>query len=91
MRQRGDGNNANYMAVKSGRVYRFRATATHEFIVTLSKEAKGHGVTAMDFETLLDFGLHARPLTSALDSECLLIEPTETETKEEMEPLLSTR
>ncbi len=61
--------------------------ATHEFIVTLSKEAKTQGVTAMDFaKRLLDFGLHA-PTTyfPLLIPECLLIEPTETETKEEMD------
>ena len=64
--------------------------ATHEFIVTLSKEAKGHGVTAMDFaKRLLDFGLHA-PTTyfPLLIPECLLIEPTETETKEEMDAFI---
>ena len=43
--------------------------------------------TAMDFaKRLLDFGLHA-PTTyfPLLIPECLLIEPTETETKEEMD------
>jgi glycine dehydrogenase subunit 2 len=58
--------------------------------VTLSKEAKGHGVTAMDFaKRLLDFGLHA-PTTyfPLLIPECLLIEPTETETKEEMDAFI---
>ena len=58
--------------------------------MTLSKEAKGHGVTAMDFaKRLLDFGLHA-PTTyfPLLIPECLLIEPTETETKEEMDAFI---
>ena len=55
--------------------------ATHEFIVTLKKQAKGLGVTAMDFaKRLLDFGYHA-PTTyfPLLVPECFLIEPTETE------------
>ena len=61
--------------------------ASHEFIVTLRKEAKTWGVTAMDFaKRLLDYGFHA-PTTyfPLLVAECLLIEPTETETKEELD------
>jgi len=61
--------------------------ATHEFIVTLSKEAKETGVNAMDFaKRLLDYGYHA-PTTyfPLLVPECLLIEPTETESREEMD------
>ncbi len=58
--------------------------ATHEFIVTLKKEAKEWGVNTMDFaKRLLDYGFHA-PTTyfPLLVPECLLIEPTETEPRE---------
>jgi glycine dehydrogenase subunit 2 len=61
--------------------------ATHEFIVTLKRQAKEQGVTAMDFaKRLLDFGYHA-PTTyfPLLVPECLLIEPTETEAREELD------
>lgn len=61
--------------------------AAHEFIVTLKKQAKEMGVTAGDFaKRLLDFGYHA-PTTyfPLLVPECLLIEPTETEAKEELD------
>ena len=61
--------------------------ATHEFIVTLQKEASSLGVNAMDFaKRLLDYGFHA-PTTyfPLLVPECLLIEPTETETKAELD------
>jgi glycine dehydrogenase subunit 2 len=61
--------------------------ASHEFIVTLKKQAKEHGVTAMDFaKRLLDENYHA-PTTyfPLLVPECLLIEPTETEAKEEID------
>ena len=61
--------------------------ASHEFIVTLRQEAKSLGVTAMDFaKRLLDYGFHA-PTTyfPLLVPECLLIEPTETETKAELD------
>ena len=61
--------------------------ASHEFILTLRKEAKELGVSTMDFaKRLLDYGYHA-PTTyfPLLVPECLLIEPTETETKEELD------
>ncbi len=55
--------------------------ASHEFIITLRREARELGTTAMDFaKRLLDYGFHA-PTTyfPLLVPECLLIEPTETE------------
>jgi glycine dehydrogenase subunit 2 len=61
--------------------------ASHEFIVTLKRQAKELGVTAMDFaKRLLDFEFHA-PTTyfPLLVPECLLIEPTETESKETLD------
>mgnify|MGYP001813590842 CR=1 FL=1 len=61
--------------------------ATHEFIITLRRQQKELGITAMDFaKRLLDYGFHA-PTTyfPLLVPECLLIEPTETETKEELD------
>ena len=53
----------------------------------LKRQAQTLGVTAMDFaKRLLDLGFHA-PTTyfSMLVPECLLIEPTETECKEELD------
>ena len=61
--------------------------ASHEFIITLKRQAKQLGVTAMDFaKRLLDYGFHA-PTTyfPLLVPECLLIEPTETESKEALD------
>jgi glycine dehydrogenase subunit 2 len=61
--------------------------ATHELILTLRKEARTLGVKAMDFaKRLLDYGQHA-PTTyfPLLVPECLLIEPTETESKEALD------
>ena len=61
--------------------------ATHEFILTLKRQAKDQGVTAMDFaKRLLDYGFHA-PTTyfPLIVPECLLIEPTETESKETLD------
>ncbi|KTD20921.1 glycine dehydrogenase subunit 2 [Legionella lansingensis] len=65
--------------------------AAHEFILTLSQEKKLYGITAMDLaKRLLDYGFHA-PTTyfPLLVPECLLIEPTETECKEELDGFIS--
>jgi glycine dehydrogenase subunit 2 len=65
--------------------------AGHEFIITLRREARDYGTTAMDFaKRLLDHGFHA-PTTyfPLLVPECLLIEPTETESKEELDAFVA--
>ncbi len=79
--------NANYLmkrlAEEGFQMAYPRRRATHEFILTLKREAKQTGVTAMDFaKRLLDYGYHA-PTTyfPLLVPECFLIEPTETEDK----------
>ncbi|HEX4974630.1 MAG TPA: aminomethyl-transferring glycine dehydrogenase subunit GcvPB [Pseudomonadales bacterium] len=86
--------NANYMAAqlqKAGFQLAYpKRRASHEFIVTLANQAKKLDVTAMDFaKRLLDYGVHA-PTTyfPLLIPECLLIEPTETETKEELDQFI---
>jgi len=64
--------------------------ATHEFIVTLKPELKQHGVSARDVaKRLLDYGYHA-PSTyfPLLIPECLLIEPTETESKQRLDDFI---
>ena len=83
--------NANYLAAclrKEGFDLAFpERRASHEFIVTLQTQARELEVTAMDFaKALLDHGFHA-PTTyfPLLVPECLLIEPTETEAKEDLD------
>ncbi|MDO9371540.1 MAG: aminomethyl-transferring glycine dehydrogenase subunit GcvPB [Gammaproteobacteria bacterium] len=83
--------NANYLMARltqAGYVAAFpKRRATHEFILTLKKLRDETGVIAMDVaKRLLDYGYHA-PTTyfPLLVPECLLIEPTETETKEELD------
>jgi glycine dehydrogenase subunit 2 len=64
--------------------------ASHEFIVTLKKLKDETGVSAMDFaKRLLDYGFHA-PTTyfPLLVPECLLIEPSETESKETLDAFI---
>ncbi|MGI9259306.1 MAG: aminomethyl-transferring glycine dehydrogenase subunit GcvPB [Gammaproteobacteria bacterium] len=65
--------------------------ASHEFIVTLRKQAKSTGVNAMDFaKALLDRDFHA-PTTyfPLLVPECLLIEPTETESMQTLDRFIA--
>jgi len=83
--------NANYLAkrLESAGVelaYPDRR-ATHEFIVTFANQARDLGVTAMDFaKRLLDYGVHApTPYFPLLIPECFLIEPTETESRAELD------
>ena len=83
--------NANYLMVKlreAGFELAYpERRAGHEFIVTLRHEARDFGTSAMDFaKRLLDHGFHA-PTTyfPLLVPECLLIEPTETESKEDLD------
>lgn len=83
--------NANYLMAKlrdAGFELAFpERRASHEFIVTLKHEAKEFQLTAMDVaKALLDKNFHA-PTTyfPLLVPECLLIEPTETESKETLD------
>jgi len=87
--------NANYLAKRLAAqgfdlAYPKRR-ASHEFIVTVQKQKKENGITALDFsKSLLDRGIHAPtnyfPL---LIPECLLIEPTETESKETLDEFVA--
>jgi glycine dehydrogenase subunit 2 len=83
--------NSNYLLARlqqAGYVAAYpQRRASHEFILTLKALAQQQGVTAMDVaKRLLDYGFHA-PTTyfPLLVPECLLIEPTETESKETLD------
>ncbi len=87
--------NANYLMAKLGQagfeVAYPQRRASHEFIVSLKGIARDTGVTAMDFaKALLDRGFHA-PTTyfPLLVPECLLIEPTETESREVLDAFVA--
>jgi glycine dehydrogenase subunit 2 len=87
--------NANYLLarlVQAGFDAAYPARrASHELIITLKRQARDNEVTAMDFaKRLLDHGVHA-PTTyfPLLVPECLLIEPTETESKETLDAFVA--
>jgi len=80
--------NANYLLAKLKKAgftpaYPSRL-ASHEFIITLKNEAKELHISALDVaKRLLDYNVHAPTMYfPLLVPECLLIEPTETESKE---------
>ena len=87
--------NANYLMAELKRAgfeiaYPARR-ASHEFIVTLRRLKEETGVNAMDVaKRLLDKGFHA-PTTyfPLLVPECLLIEPTETESKQTLDAFVA--
>jgi glycine dehydrogenase subunit 2 len=83
--------NANYLAARlaeAGFVLAYPSRrASHEFVISFSQAANTLGVTAMDVaKRLLDYGYHS-PTTyfPLLVPECFLIEPTETESKAELD------
>jgi glycine dehydrogenase subunit 2 len=87
--------NANYvMAELARRGFELaypKRRATHEFVLTFKKLKEETGVSAMDIaKRLLDKGFHA-PTTyfPLLVPECFLIEPTETEAKEELDRFIA--
>lgn len=87
--------NANYLMAELGRIgYTIafpQRRASHEFIVSAKQLKDATGVSAMDIaKRLLDKGFHA-PTTyfPMLVPECLLIEPTETESKETLDAFVA--
>jgi glycine dehydrogenase subunit 2 len=65
--------------------------ASHEFIVTLERVKKETGVSALDVaKRLLDKGFHAPTIYfPLLVPECMLIEPTETESKQTLDEFVA--
>jgi glycine dehydrogenase subunit 2 len=87
--------NANYLLNELRRVG-FEAAfprrrASHEFIVTLKSLKERTGVTALDVaKRLLDKGFYAPTIYfPLLVPECLLIEPTETESKQTLDAFVA--
>lgn len=80
--------NANYLLslVKKNYEHPFGSPVMHEFVISAIRQKK-KGVRTLDIaKRLLDFGFHA-PTTyfPLIVKEALMIEPTETETKETLE------
>lgn len=78
--------NANYMKALLSDIYdvAYDGICMHEFVLTLEKMKEKYGVSAMDIaKALLDYKMHPPTMYFPLIvHEALMIEPTETESKE---------
>ena len=81
--------NANYMRKQLEDIFpaAYPVTCMHEFVISLDELHKETGVSALDAaKALLDYGIHPPTMYFPLIvHEALMIEPTETETKETMD------
>jgi glycine dehydrogenase subunit 2 len=85
--------NANYLLAQLKDHYDlpYPGPCQHEFVLSASRQKKATGVRAADVsKRLLDFGIHA-PTTyfPLIVPEALMIEPTESETKETLDRFVS--
>nr|WP_279538042.1 aminomethyl-transferring glycine dehydrogenase subunit GcvPB [Paenibacillus turpanensis] len=83
--------NANYMLRRLAPYYDvpFDRVCKHEFVLS-GKRQKKHGVRTLDMaKRLLDFGYHPPTVYFPLIvEECMMIEPTETESKETLDAFI---
>lgn len=81
--------NANYMMSRLAGTYdmAYSGRCMHEFVMTLERLKKEHGVSAMDIaKGLLDNGIHPPTMYFPLIvHEALMVEPTETESRETLD------
>ena len=81
--------NANYLKSRLEGTYEVahKGICMHEFVLSLDKLKKETGVSALDVaKGLLDYGIHPPTMYFPLTiPEALMIEPTETETKETLD------
>lgn len=81
--------NANYMMARLKGTYdmAYDEFCMHEFVMTLKKLHEETGVSALDISKgLLDYGIHPPTMYFPLIvHEALMVEPTETESKESMD------
>ncbi len=85
--------NANYLKHELASDYEiaYPLTCQHEFVATAQKQKEENGVTATDIaKRLLDFGMYAPTIYFPLIvHEAMMIEPTETETRETLDSFVS--
>ena len=81
--------NANYMLSRLKSTYDlpFERLCMHEFVLSARNLKRDHGVNALDVaKRLMDYGFHPPTIYFPLIvPEALMIEPTETETKETLD------
>ena len=85
--------NANYVKHELAADYEiaYPQTCQHEFIATAERQKEESGITALDIaKRILDFGMYAPTIYFPLIvHEAMMIEPTETETRETLDSFVS--
>ncbi len=85
--------NASYLKKKISHLFEdpYRAATMHEFVLSASNLKKQYGIRTIDIaKRILDFGLHAPTIYFPLIvKEALMIEPTESETVENLDDFAS--
>jgi glycine cleavage system P protein (glycine dehydrogenase) subunit 2 len=85
--------NANYLLARLRDVYDlpYDRHCMHEFVLSARTLKREHGITALDVaKRLMDFGIHPPTVYFPLAvPEALMIEPTETETKERLDEFVA--
>ncbi|MBQ9064975.1 MAG: aminomethyl-transferring glycine dehydrogenase subunit GcvPB [Blautia sp.] len=85
--------NANYMKEKLKDIFpmAFDKVCMHEFVISMEKMKEETGVSALDLaKAMLDHGIHPPTMYFPLIvHEALMVEPTETETKETLDEAVS--
>ena len=86
--------NANYMMSRLKKYYYlpYDRTCQHEFVISAKWQKEKYGVRALDIaKRLLDFGFHPPTIYFPLIvEEAMMIEPTETESKETLDSFIDT-
>ncbi len=86
--------NANYLMHRLADSYdmAYGGGCMHEFVVSLQRQKKEHDVSAMDIaKLLLDCGIHPPTMYfPLLVHEALMVEPTETESRETLDAVADT-
>jgi len=84
--------NSNYIMAKLKNHYHipYSGSVMHEFVISLKEEAEKYGVRAIDVaKWLIDNGIHPPTIYFPLIvAEALMIEPTETESKETLDEFI---
>ncbi|MGX7417579.1 aminomethyl-transferring glycine dehydrogenase subunit GcvPB [Carnobacterium gallinarum] len=85
--------NANYMMNQLSDLYdvSYQGICMHEFVLTLARLKKETGITALDVsKAILDHGMHPPTMYFPMTiSEALMVEPTETESKETLDDAIA--
>ena len=85
--------NANYLLKKLKGIFDYPfgdGTCMHEFVLTAKRHVKENGVRALDIaKRMIDYGVHPPTIYfPTIIPECMMFEPTETESKESLDSLI---